>query len=123
LPLKRAAGAAIISEGLDAIILLLAPFVPHVANELWQQLGHRERADRLAWPSYSEAALEEEQLLIVVQVNGKVRGKMTVPAEITQEQIESGALADAKVKSFCAGKKIKRLVYVPRRLINIVVEG
>ena len=122
-PLKRAAGTTIISEGLDAIILLLAPFVPHVASELWQQLGHHERLDRVAWPSYSEAALEEEQLLIVVQVNGKVRGKMTVPAEITQEQIESGALADAKVMSFCEGKKIKRLVYVPRRLINIVVEG
>ena len=122
-PAKKAAGAAIIREGLESIILLLAPFVPHVANELWQQSGHRERLDRVAWPSYSDAALEEEQLLIVVQVNGKVRGKMTVPAEITQERIEASAMADAKVMSFCDGKKITRLVYVPRRLINIVVEG
>ena len=60
----------------------------------------------VAWPSYSDAALEEEQLLIVVQVNGKVRGKMTVPAEITQERIEASAMADAKVMSFCDGKKI-----------------
>ena len=58
-----------------------------------------------AWPSYSEAALEEEQLLIVVQVNGKVRGKMTVPAEITQERIEASAMADARVMSFCDGRK------------------
>ena len=81
------------------------------------------RLDHVAWPSYSEAALEEEQLLIVVQVNGKVRGKMTVPADITQERIEASAMADAKVTSFCDGKKIKRVVYVPRRLVNIVVEG
>jgi leucyl-tRNA synthetase len=56
-------------------------------------------------------------------VNGKVRGKMTVPAEITQERIEASAMADARVMSFCDGKKIKRVVYVPRRLVNIVVEG
>jgi leucyl-tRNA synthetase len=122
-PVKRVAGAAIIREGLESMILLLAPFVPHVASELWQQSGHRQRLDQVAWPSYSEAALEEEQLLIVVQVNGKVRGKMTVPADITQERIEASAMADAKVTSFCDGKKITRVVYVPRRLVNIVVEG
>ena len=122
-PAKRAAGAAILREGLESIMLLLAPFVPHVASELWEQSGHSERLDQVPWPSYSEAALEEEQLLIVVQVNGKVRGKMTVPAEITQERIEASAMADARVMSFCDGKKIKRVVYVPRRLVNIVVEG
>ncbi len=120
---KRSAGAAIIREGLESIILLLAPFVPHVASELWEQSGHKERLDRVPWPSYSEAALEEEQLLIVVQVNGKVRGKMTVPADITQERIERMAMEDGRVMSFCDGKKITRLVYVPRRLVNIVVEG
>ena len=61
--------------------------------------------------------------MIVVQVNGKVRGKMTVPADITQERIEASAMADARVMSFCDGKNIKRVVYVPRRLVNIVVEG
>jgi len=120
---KKSSGAAIIREGLEAIILLMAPFVPHVANELWQQTGHPQPLDHVAWPSYSQAALEEEQLLIVVQVNGKVRGKMTVPADVTQERIEASAMADAKVMSFCDGKKIKRVVYVPRRLVNIVVEG
>ncbi len=122
-PAKRAAGAAVLREGLESIMLLLAPFVPHVASELWEQSGHRERLDQVPWPTYSEAALEEEQLLIVVQVNGKVRGKMTVPAGITQERIEASAMADARVMSFCDGKKIKRVVYVPRRLVNIVVEG
>ena len=113
----------IIKEGLETMIVLLAPFVPHVASELWEQLGHRESLDRVAWPSYSEEALEEEQLLIVVQVNGKMRGKITVPADMTQERIQTDALADAKVIGFLEGKKVQRVVYVPRRLVNIVVEG
>ena len=105
------------------MIVLLAPFVPHVASELWQRLGHSESLDRVPWPSYSEAALAEEQLLIVVQVNGKVRGKITVPADMTQERIQTDALADARVIGYLDGKKVQRVVYVPRRLVNIVVEG
>jgi leucyl-tRNA synthetase len=115
--------APIIKEGLETMIVLLAPFVPHVASELWEELGHRESLDRLPWPSYSQAALVEEQLLIVVQVNGKVRGKITVPADMTQERIQTDALADARVVGFLEGKKVQRVVYVPRRLVNIVVEG
>ncbi|MBM2802821.1 MAG: leucine--tRNA ligase [Deltaproteobacteria bacterium] len=120
---KSPAGAATIKEGLEAMIVLLAPFVPHVASEIWEQLGHREPLDRVPWPSYSNEALAQEQLLIVVQVNGKVRGKITVPADMTQERIETDALADAKVIGFLEGKKVQRVVYVPRRLVNIVVEG
>jgi leucyl-tRNA synthetase len=117
------AGAAILKDGLEILIILLAPFVPHAANELWEQTGHRETLDHVPWPSYSVEALEEEKLLIVVQVNGKVRGKITVPADVTQERIQTEALADAKVTSFLDGKKVQRVVYVPRRLVNIVVEG
>jgi len=120
---KLKAAAPIVKEGLEAMIILLAPFVPHVASELWQQLGYGSRLDQVPWPSYSAAALEEEQLLIVVQVNGKVRGKLTVPADVTQERIQTDALADPKVISFLEGKKVQRVVYVPRRLVNIVVEG
>ena len=67
--------------------------------------------------------IREEKLLIVVQVNGKVRGKITVPADVTQEYIETNALADPKVLSFLDGKNVRRVVYVPRRLVNIVAEG
>jgi leucyl-tRNA synthetase len=116
------AAAPLIHEGVETMIVLLAPFVPHVANELWEQLGHRETLDQVRWPSYSEEALEEEKLLIVVQVNGKVRGKITVPADTTREQIESEALADPKVRAFLNGQKVRRTIYVPRRLVNIVVE-
>jgi leucyl-tRNA synthetase len=117
------AGAAILKDGLETIIILLAPFVPHAANELWEVTGHRETLDQVPWPSFLAEALEEEKLLIVVQVNGKVRGKITVPAEATQERIETEALADAKVIGFLDSKKVQRVVYVPHRLVNIVVEG
>jgi leucyl-tRNA synthetase len=120
---KSTIGAAIIKEGIEAMIIMLAPFVPHVASELWEQLGHRERLDSIAWPCFSEAALAEEQLLIVVQVNGKVRGKITVPAAMSDDEIKAAALADSKVAAFIDGKKIQRVLYVPRRLVNIVVEG
>ncbi|HEX2933540.1 MAG TPA: leucine--tRNA ligase, partial [Candidatus Binatia bacterium] len=122
-PSPSAAADAVIKQGVETMIVLLAPFVPHVASELWQQLGHLEMVDQVAWPHYSEEALEEEKLLIVVQVNGKVRGKISVPADASQEQIESLALADPKVVGFLDGKKVQRVVYVPRRLVNIVVEG
>ncbi len=120
--LKLDRGAALVTQGLETIIVLLAPFVPHVASELWEEMGHRERLDQMTWPTYSEEALEEEKLLIVVQVNGKVRGKITVPADVTQERIESEALADPKVVGFLNGQKVRRMIYVPRRLVNIVVE-
>ena len=119
---ESSASAAVRKQGLETVILLLAPFVPHVASELWQAVGH-ERVDQTPWPSYSNEALEEEKLLIIVQVNGKVRGKITVAADVTQEQIETDALADPKVANLLDGKKVRRVVYVPRRLVNIVVEG
>ena len=74
------------------MVILLAPFVPHIASELWQHLGHDEPLERVPWPAYSPRALEMDELLIVVQVNGKMRGKVTVPADIGQERIEGLAL-------------------------------
>jgi len=118
----REQAAPLIKEGVETIVKLLAPFVPHLASELWERLGHRESLDQTPWPVYSGEALEEEQLMIVVQVNGKVRGKITVPVDVTQERIQTEALADSKVAGFLDGRKVQRVVYVPRRLVNIVVE-
>jgi leucyl-tRNA synthetase len=117
------AGLAVIKGGLEAIILLISPMVPHVASELWEKLGHSDRLDQVRWPDYSQAALVEEELLIVVQVNGKVRDRITVSADLEQERVETTAVAAPKVKSFLDGKKIHKVVYVPRRLVNIVTEG
>jgi leucyl-tRNA synthetase len=114
---------ALLQEGLNTIVLLLAPFVPHVASELWHEMGHKQRLDQMSWPTYVPEALKEEELLIVIQVNGKVRGKISVPADTTERQIEAVALADPKVAAVLDGKQVRRMVHVPRRLINIVVEG
>jgi leucyl-tRNA synthetase len=116
-------GMPVIKAGLETIITMLYPFVPHIASELWESLDHRESLDGVPWPKYSEEALEEEQLLIVVQVNGKVRGKITVAADVDQARIEQEALRDQRIKPFVDGKKLQRVVHVPRRLVNIVVEG
>jgi leucyl-tRNA synthetase len=79
--------------------------------------------DQVSWPSYSETALAEDKLLIVVQVNGKVRGKITVSADMNQSRIEAEALQDEKVRNIVGDKKVQKIVYVPRRLVNVVVEG
>jgi leucyl-tRNA synthetase len=115
--------ATLVKAGVETIVILLAPFVPHIASELWEHLGHRERLNSVPWPAFSPQALELDELLIVVQVNGKVRSKITVPADVSRERIEGMALADERVNSFVDGKRIQRLVYVPRRLVNIVLEG
>ena len=120
---KLEIGTPVIKAGLETIITMLYPFVPHIASELWESLDHRGALDAVTWPKYSEEALEEEQLLIVVQVNGKVRGKITVAAEVDQKEIESEAMQDQKVRSFIDGKKVQKVIHVPRRLVNIVVEG
>jgi leucyl-tRNA synthetase len=114
---------ALLQEGINTIVLLLAPFVPHVASELWHEMDHEQRLDQMSWPTYVPEALKEEELLIVIQVNGKVRGKISVPADTTEHQIEAVALADPKVAAVLDGKQVRRMVHVPRRLINIVVEG
>ena len=117
------AGVAVRREGLQTIVLLLAPFVPHVASELWQEFEPGASLEDARWPMFSSGALEEEELLIVVQINGKMRGKITVAADTTQDRIEKIALADPRVTAFLDGKKVGRIVYVPRRLVNIVLEG
>jgi leucyl-tRNA synthetase len=116
-------GAGLIKGGLETIVVLLFPFVPHIASELWENLGHKESLESVRWPTYSAEALEQEQVLIVVQVDGRVRGRITVPADASTEFIEAEALADPKVRGFVHGKEVQRVIQVPRRLVNIVLEG
>jgi leucyl-tRNA synthetase len=96
--------------------------VPHVASELWEALGQKTPLDEVRWPAYSSEALEQEKLLIVVQVDGKVRGKLTVPADASGAALEALALEDPKVKAYVAGRRIEKIIQVPRRLVNIVLE-
>jgi leucyl-tRNA synthetase len=119
--LEGEARAAVVGKGLDTIAALLYPFVPHYASELWECLGHPDALEGLAWPAYAEEALEEELVLIVVQVDGKVRAKIQVPAGLSPQAIEREALGHPKVKEFVGKKAVERVVQVPRRLVNIVL--
>jgi leucyl-tRNA synthetase len=113
--------AAVIREALESIVLLLSPFVPHVTSELWERLGKSTPLADTAWPSFDAEAARDEELLVVVQVNGKLRGKVTVPASATEEDVRGAVMADAKVAVSLEGKTVRKEIYVPGKLYNIVV--
>jgi leucyl-tRNA synthetase len=106
---------------LESLTLLISPIVPHFAEELWEALGHSSSALLAPWPSYSAEALEKDELLIVVQINGKLRSKFSVAVDTAGETIKQMALADERVKKFIAGQAVKKVVYVKGKLVNIVV--
>ena len=108
---------------LSTFVLILSPFAPHLAEELWSRLGHAESLAREPWPAWDEAYLQEDELEIPVQVNGKVRGRIRVPAAAGQEAVIAAALACAEAAPFFAGKEIKKQIYVPKRMVNLVVAG
>jgi len=118
---KDPACAPVLKEALETVVLLLAPFVPHIAEELWEGLGHQGGIGAASWPAYDAEAIVEDELTIVVQVNGKLRGKVTVAAVATEEQVRSAALADEKVVAHLEGKVVRKVIYVPGKLLNIVV--
>ena len=120
-PKNLPSNAPVLKEAVESVILLLAPFVPHVSEELWESLGHGKGIEADGWPAYDPAAAIEDELLVVVQVNGKLRGKVTVPASASEDEVKSAALADDKVKSFTEDKAVKKIIYVPGKLVNIVV--
>jgi leucyl-tRNA synthetase len=106
---------------LEAIVLMLAPIIPHAAQQLWNDLGHADDIVMAAWPQVDESALQQDAIEMVVQVNGKLRGKFSVAATATKEQIEALVLADEHVQRYIEGKPIKKLIVVPQKLLNIVV--
>jgi leucyl-tRNA synthetase len=113
--------ASVLKEAVESCILMLAPFVPHFAEEVWAGLGHTGGIDRAGWPAFDPAAAVDEELLVVVQVNGKLRGRITVSASASEEVVKQAALADARVQPFIDGKAVKKVICVPGKLINIVV--
>ena len=104
------------------LVLLLAPFAPYLANELWEMIGETDDLLKAPWPKYDPALAKEEELEIPVQINGKLRGRVVVPADASEEFVIGRALADEKVQSAITGKKIAKKIYVPGKLLNIVVK-
>jgi leucyl-tRNA synthetase len=118
---RSPAARAVAQEVLEDAVLLLSPIVPHIATALWGELRPGTRLLDQPWPAVDAAALVQESIELVVQVNGKLRGLVSVPANATREQIEAAALRDATVIKFMAGQKPKKVVVVPGRLVNVVV--
>ena len=117
----KEAAPEVLREAIEAVVRLLSPFVPHVCEELWLSLGYESCLEESGWPVWDEAALAADTLLIVVQVNGKVRGKVTVPADADNKTVEATALADTNVIRFLEGKAVRKVIVVPGRLVNVVV--
>ncbi|MGL5586843.1 MAG: leucine--tRNA ligase, partial [Aeromonas veronii] len=111
---------ALMQEALEAVVVMLYPITPHIGFELWKMLGKGDDIDHAAWPVADEAAMVETEKLVVVQINGKMRGKLTVPAEISQADVEKLAMADASVQKFTDGLTVRKVIYVPGKLLNIV---
>lgn len=112
----------VIRHAIDSIVIMLSPIAPHIAEELWQELGYTSPLIDTPWPSWDEKALEAEEVLVVIQVNGKLRDKMMVSADATDEEVKSMALSREKVQQFIAGGEVKNIVVVPKKLVNIVVK-
>ena len=124
LPMDETSGRGtqtVFRETTETIVLLLSPFAPHIAEELWRELGHSDSILKTAWPKANPEALKRDQVEMVLQVNGKVRGRIQIPSEATREEVEQAAMADANVQKWTEGKTIRKVIVVPGRLINLAV--
>jgi len=119
---QGAVPATLIAEVQRTLALLLAPFAPYLAHELWEMIGEKGSIFRTAWPKYDAALAKEEEIEIPVQVNGKLRSRVTVGVDADESTILALALADEKIKAAIAGKQIVKKIYVPGKLVNIVVK-
>jgi leucyl-tRNA synthetase len=109
------------NEVVDIYLRMLAPVCPHIAEELWAQTGRKYSIHTHPWPSVDEDAAREDEIVIPVQVNGKLRDRIMVPADATEEQIQSAALASETVKKFMEGKPVRKIIVAQKKLVNIVV--
>jgi leucyl-tRNA synthetase len=110
------------TEAIQTLVLLMAPGFPHIAEEMWHRLGQPYSVHQQAWPSWDEALAKEDVVEIAIQVNGKVRDKIEVPVEIEAEQAKAQALAAEGVQRYVGDKTPRKVIYVPGRLVNIVVK-
>jgi leucyl-tRNA synthetase len=119
--LDRAQTAAVLREAVEALVLMLAPFTPHLSEELWEQLGHEDGVVAAGWPAWDEATAKDEEVEIPVQVNGRVRARVTLAADASEDEIRAAALAAPAIQALLAGMAIVKIVVANRRLVNVVV--
>jgi leucyl-tRNA synthetase len=117
----RPATLAVAREAMDALVSMIAPFAPHTAEELWEMLGHRTGLTRASWPSFDPEVAKAEEVVVPVQINGKVRARLTVPAGLTDDELRERTLAEAAVRSHTEGRTIRRVVVAKGPLVSVVV--
>ena len=113
---------AVIKEAIEAVVVILAPFAPHIGEELWAMIGKEASIFDIGWPDYDESAIQLDEVEIIVQVNGKVRNKINAPVGIDQDAMKDLALNDEKIKEFIEGKNVVKVIAIPSKLVNIVVK-
>jgi len=118
---ERVETIAVVKEALEALVLMLSPFAPHTSEELWERLGHSECLTDTSWPSFDPAVARAEEIVVPVQVNGKLRGRVTVSADVTEEQLREAALADSAVRAHIGGRTIRKVVVAGGKLVNVVI--
>ena len=119
---ERTEAIRVVREAIEALVRMLSPFAPHTAEEMWERLGHPATLAAAAWPEFDPAVAQAEEIVVPIQVNGKVRGRLTVPAGTPEEELKRLALADAAVAPHLAGKTVKKVVVANGRLVSIVVQ-
>ncbi|MBI3002042.1 MAG: class I tRNA ligase family protein, partial [candidate division NC10 bacterium] len=112
---------AALREAVETLLTLLAPFAPHLCEECWAMTGHRGSVLAQSWPTYDPQVAQADEVLVVVQVNGRLRSRLTLPVEASEDQMREAALADPQTRRWLEGKPVKRVVVVPKKLVNIVV--
>jgi len=120
-PESPAPDPLVVSEALESAVRLIAPFAPHMAEELWSRIGGKGLVCDAAWPDFDPAIAAEPEMTVVVQVNGKLRGRISVPPETDDAQIVKAALSDAAVAAFLKGRRVAKTIVVRKKLVNIVL--
>lgn len=120
-PPKEEALWPVVKEAAETVILLISPIVPHIAEELWRALGHTTSVMTAPWPRWREESLQAEEIVIVVQVNGKLRSRIMASPDASQDELQAAALQDGRIQDFIAGKPVKKVIVIPGKLINIVI--
>ena len=113
----------VFTSAVENLLLLLSPFTPHIAEELWAKLDHKKNVSEMPWPVWDEEIAKDEEIELVIQINGKLRGKLLIPAGLTDDEVKERALKDSKVSELMGGQKIRKLIVIKGRLVNIVAGG
>jgi leucyl-tRNA synthetase len=119
---ERGQTIGVLSEAIDALVVMISPFAPHTAEELWQMLGHTEGLAKATWPTFDAAAAKADEVVVPVQINGKVRARLTVRAGVSGDELRDLALADSVVRGHTAGKTIRKVVVAKGPLVSVVVQ-